>query len=258
MPNFNFQVHGLTDYNESASTSDPDFINLQTLGHIASDFNTRATINYGKTARIGITNSYCGNGVYDGTSLMQAQNNFYISNREEGNLSLSITGVGMQFNYTYQSIFLGNVVNNTNDAFVNVQKNGQNGIYTRAVNAGYYAFAAKAYNDQEDAILAFGANSHVPNFKVTGGGYVYGRRFITTLNPFPDYVFTPTYNLMTFTDLRLYIEQNKRLPKMPSAKEVDENGADIGEVNRLLVEKVEELTLYILQLEERINTLENK
>ncbi|WP_159038364.1 hypothetical protein [Brumimicrobium mesophilum] len=44
---------------------------------------------------------------------------------------------------------------------------------------------------------------------------------------------------------------------MPTAVEVKENGADIGEINRLLVEKVEELTLYVLLLEERMKALED-
>ena len=44
---------------------------------------------------------------------------------------------------------------------------------------------------------------------------------------------------------------------MPSATQVDTEGADLGELNRLLVEKVEEMTLYILQLEERMQKVEN-
>jgi hypothetical protein len=44
---------------------------------------------------------------------------------------------------------------------------------------------------------------------------------------------------------------------MPTASYVEENGADIGEINRLLVEKVEELTLYILELEERVVDVES-
>ena len=46
------------------------------------------------------------------------------------------------------------------------------------------------------------------------------------------------------------------MPNIPSEKEFQKNGVDIGELNRLLLEKVEELTLYILQLEERISKIE--
>ena len=63
----------------------------------------------------------------------------------------------------------------------------------------------------------------------------------------PDYVFAEDYNLQSLDDVASYIEQNKRLPEMPSAAEVAENGVNIGEINALLLKKVEELTLYILQ-----------
>jgi len=43
---------------------------------------------------------------------------------------------------------------------------------------------------------------------------------------------------------------------MPTAEEIEENGADLGEINRVLVEKVEEMTLYILELEERLAKME--
>ncbi len=75
-------------------------------------------------------------------------------------------------------------------------------------------------------------------------------------NDFPDYVFEPDYKLMSFADLRTFIKDNQRLPNMPSADDVKRNGADLGEMNRLLVEKVEELTLYILELEKRLNKIE--
>ena len=94
------------------------------------------------------------------------------------------------------------------------------------------------------------------NFKVTGGGEVYGRRFTTTLNDFLDYVFANDYQLMTYGELRSFIATNRHLPNMPTAAEVEQNGADLGEINRLLVEKVEELTLYILELEERLVEME--
>jgi hypothetical protein len=96
----------------------------------------------------------------------------------------------------------------------------------------------------------------VANFQVTGAGYVYARRYITTLEAFPDYVFQSDYKLKTFAELRDFINTNKHLPNMPTAADVEENGADIGEINRVLVEKVEELTLYVLQLEKRMKSLE--
>jgi len=98
-------------------------------------------------------------------------------------------------------------------------------------------------------------------FRVYSDGRVYSTAVHVRLTedfPFPDYVFEPGYKLMPLNDLQRFIKEHQRLPNMPSAEEVSKNGMDLGEMNRLLVEKVEELTLYILEIEQRLKTLENK
>jgi len=75
----------------------------------------------------------------------------------------------------------------------------------------------------------------------------------------PDYVFEPTYDLMPLNELKQYIKENKHLPEIPSATEVEKDGGvDVGEMNRLLLKKVEELTLHVIQLQEEIETLKKK
>jgi len=69
----------------------------------------------------------------------------------------------------------------------------------------------------------------------------------------PDYVFTDDYELRSLDELTSYIQENQRLPEMPSATEVSENGINVGTMNALLLKKVEELTLYILDLQKQIN-----
>jgi hypothetical protein len=72
----------------------------------------------------------------------------------------------------------------------------------------------------------------------------------------PDYVFANDYQLKSLADLRRFIDQNKHLPGIPAAAEVEKNGIEVGDMQRKLMEKVEELTLYILQLEDKINRLQ--
>lgn len=74
----------------------------------------------------------------------------------------------------------------------------------------------------------------------------------------PDYVFADNYPLMPLTALDAYIRIHGRLPDMPSEQEVDADGVDLGEMNRKLLEKVEELTLYILKQQDTINQLVEK
>ncbi len=73
----------------------------------------------------------------------------------------------------------------------------------------------------------------------------------------PDYVFSNNYELKSLSDLRIFIENNKHLPGIPAAAELEKDGMEVGEMQRKTMEKVEELTLYILQLEDKINKLQS-
>ncbi len=86
-------------------------------------------------------------------------------------------------------------------------------------------------------------------------GRVFARGVTVTMNNFPDYVFNEQYTLMPIDELENYINENHHLPGMPTALEVEENGADLNELNRILVEKVEELTLRIIELNKKVELL---
>ncbi|VXD14789.1 helicase associated domain-containing protein [Marinoscillum sp. 108] len=72
----------------------------------------------------------------------------------------------------------------------------------------------------------------------------------------PDYVFEADYNLRTLEATKAYIKENKHLPEIPSAAEIEANGIDLGDMNMRLLKKIEELTLYQIELLERIEKLE--
>ena len=76
-----------------------------------------------------------------------------------------------------------------------------------------------------------------------------------TMNVWPDYVFGGEHALMPLGELESYINSNNHLPGVPTAEEVEKDGADVGEMNRVLMEKVEELTLYIIDLQKQIDEL---
>jgi hypothetical protein len=75
---------------------------------------------------------------------------------------------------------------------------------------------------------------------------------------FPDYVFSDDYKLLSMSDMRDFIQLNRHLPGVPSAEYVKANGLNVGEMQRIQMEKIEENTLYILQLEERLQKLEEQ
>ena len=64
----------------------------------------------------------------------------------------------------------------------------------------------------------------------------------------PDYVFADDYKLPELSDVKSFIQENKHLPGIPKASEMEKNGQNIGEMQRLMLEKIEELTLYIIEL----------
>lgn len=73
----------------------------------------------------------------------------------------------------------------------------------------------------------------------------------------PDYVFEKNYNLLSLAEIETYIQQNKHLPEIPAAREMEENGINLSEMNMLLLKKVEELTLYVIELKKE-NEAQNK
>lgn len=119
-----------------------------------------------------------------------------------------------------------------------------------------YGIHSKVAKNKTKAFAVYNAENNEESFIVYGDGLLYATKIIVHETPFPDYVFNSNYKLMPLRELENFIEKNKHLPNMPTAKEVEKNGADIGEINRLLVEKIEELTLYIIEQEKRIKKLE--
>jgi len=96
-------------------------------------------------------------------------------------------------------------------------------------------------------------------FKVFNNGNVRAREVQVDLQSIPDYVFNEDYTLLPIDELKDFVKEKKHLPNIPSEKEYCEKGGImIGELNVKLLEKVEELTLYILQLHKRIKTLEDE
>lgn len=94
-------------------------------------------------------------------------------------------------------------------------------------------------------------------FKVFNDGTVRAREIQVDLNTIPDYVFEPSYPLLSLDAFREYLQQYKHLPNVPSAADFEAIGyIELQALNLKLLEKVEEQALYILQLDERLKALE--
>jgi len=75
-----------------------------------------------------------------------------------------------------------------------------------------------------------------------------------------DFVFEKDYPLLPLKDVEVFIEKNKHLPDVPSEAEIQKNGVELGKVHSKLLQKIEELTLYLLQMDKEVKALqaENK
>ena len=116
---------------------------------------------------------------------------------------------------------------------------------------------AKSMDNSATRALSVNLNG-TRTFEVLGSGKVYAREVEVSLAAFPDYVFESEYPLLSLDALRQYIAGNNHLPNIPSAAEVADCGAGLGDLAIRQMEKIEELTLYILQLDERIKKLEKE
>jgi len=74
----------------------------------------------------------------------------------------------------------------------------------------------------------------------------------------PDYVFESDYNLRSLKDTKDFIAVNKHLPEIPSASEIGENGINLGDMNMKLLKKIEELTLHLIDQNERIDKMQKE
>lgn len=74
----------------------------------------------------------------------------------------------------------------------------------------------------------------------------------------PDYVFEQEYSLLPLDKLEVHLKQYKHLPEVPSAKQVKEEGIQIGEMQNILLKKIEELTLYVIELNKEIDNLKKE
>lgn len=129
---------------------------------------------------------------------------------------------------------------------VSIEPNGQFSVNTG--NPG-------AFRVHPDGRVTVGPKAASGYWFAVGGSMICEELKVQLINNWPDYVFKDDYKLRTLDDLRKYISENNHLPGIPAAAEVEKNGIDVGDMQKRLMEKVEELTLYVLQLQNEIRSL---
>jgi hypothetical protein len=132
-------------------------------------------------------------------------------------------------------------------------------FYTNSTSNNGYGNMIHRMRLTEDGNLGIGTIN--PTQKLSVAGTILAQKVKVSQPPsldWPDYVFDSSYQLAPLHQVEKYIQQNKHLMDVPSAAEVKKDGIDLGDNQVVLLKKIEELTLYIIEQEKRIKKLEEE
>jgi hypothetical protein len=100
-----------------------------------------------------------------------------------------------------------------------------------------------------------GIGTSSPDSELTVAGNIHSREVKVTVNAGADFVFDDEYNLPKLEEIQDFINKNGHLPEIASAKDMEENGIHLSEMNIKLLQKIEELTLYTIEQQKEIEIL---
>ena len=204
-----------------------------------------------------------GNGT--GTSLVMDNNEIMVRNNYS-----SVSTLSLQNNGGELAVGGRTTINKDGEALkLNGNNPGisffQNGVFKSFINqsnSGLFV-GVNGGNLQLDATGQVAIGNVIPAasaYKLTVTGKIICEELKVKLvsSIWPDYVFDKKYKLPTLSYLENFIEKNKHLPNIPSAAEVEKNGIEVGDMQKKMMEKIEELTLYIIDLQKQIDLLKTK
>jgi hypothetical protein len=149
-------------------------------------------------------------------------------------------------------------VGNSTSTNKNVLNIGFHADPTESKRFGYISVQGVAYSTQ----MAFSTTGSVGigttspgSYKLAVEGKIGARELVITASAWADHVFNPNYNLKPLNDVEKFIKTNNHLEGIPTAKEVKTNGVAVGEIQAKLLQKVEELTLYVIEQNKKIEQL---
>jgi hypothetical protein len=165
----------------------------------------------------------------------------------DGNPTLKLEGTNIP-SIHFKSAFGQTLINNYNDGSFRINNEYNSAATHFVINAG--------------GNIGMGTANIPTGYKLAVGGNIIAEKVKVKKRDasgnWPDYVFAPSYKLPSLSEVESYVKQNSHLPEIPSAKEIEAEGQDLGDMNRLLLKKVEELTLYLIEKNKEIKTLKSK
>ncbi|MEP6674295.1 MAG: hypothetical protein ABJA78_04045 [Ferruginibacter sp.] len=142
--------------------------------------------------------------------------------------------------------------------------------FSNSTTSGTAGAAASTVTDKmwidADGTVSLGSSNLAAENTSLGTGYklkIFGKAIAEEVRvqlraSWPDYVFQNDYHLMPLNEIENYIKENNHLPGFEKAAVVEKEGADLGETQRKLLEKIEELTLHMISINKRVEELEKE
>jgi hypothetical protein len=104
----------------------------------------------------------------------------------------------------------------------------------------------------------FNGDMRIASANLYVNGEIHAKKIRATYTPWPDYVFDPSYNLLQLDEVEKFIQTNFHLPGIPPGSQVEKEGFELAEMNGMLLRKIEELTLYVIEQQKELNVLKDK
>ncbi len=146
----------------------------------------------------------------------------------------------------------------------NIKQSAGYNLFTSTVKAPD-ANGLKLFNNSGNGIIVSNngnigiGTTNTSNYKLSVAGKIIAEEVKIVLSvPSSDYVFEKAYKPMSLNDLEEYVISHKHLPEVPSTEEFKANGYGVGEMDDLLLRKIEELTLYIINQQKEIDDLKKQ
>ncbi|PSL44630.1 hypothetical protein CLV51_1052 [Chitinophaga niastensis] len=155
--------------------------------------------------------------------------------------------------WTYFGGNAGGKIRGSNEGYLVLETNpgSNNAMFINSVSSGNILMVNGGGN------VGIGTNT-TNGYKLAVNGIIGARRVKVEQITWADFVFQSNYELPSLQYVENFIQKNNHLPDIPSAQQVKEDGLDLGEMNKQLLQKVEELTLYIIELNKRMALQEKK
>ena len=102
-----------------------------------------------------------------------------------------------------------------------------------------------------------GIGTSTPAYKLDVCGTIRAKEVMVS-SGWCDYVFDKNYDLRSLPDLEKFILENRHLPGIPTASQIEQNGLNLAQVQKGMMEKIEELTLYVIELQKEVSQLKSE